>query len=183
VVYALASGQVMALAAPLMLFGIYRRVRRNVSRQKVVPWRLLLRGVFLTLALGLLTFGVGFDVQLSAAALAGVIVGFALALVGLRHTTFEVTHDDHYYTPNRILGLAISAIFISRIVYRMIVLYPALEVAQQGGQALSPAMFAAGSRSPLTLALFGLVVGYYASYCIGVWLTSRRLKTAPLTAS
>jgi hypothetical protein len=173
----------LALAAPLMLFGIYRRVRRNVSRQKVMPWRLLLRSLFLTLALGLLTFGAGFDLQLCAAALAGVIAGFSLALVGLRHTTFEIAGDDHYYTPNRILGLAISAIFISRIVYRMIVLYPALEIARQGGQAVSPAMFAAGSRSPLTLALFGLVVGYYVSYCIGVWLTSRRLNAVPPTDS
>ena len=168
----------LALAAPVMLYGFYRRIHRNIARQKVQAWRLLLRsGVLMTLLVALLLWP-SFDPAMAAATLGGVIIGAPLALLGLRHTRFEMTTDGHYFTPNRILGVAISMLFIGRIIYRMIVLSPMIDAAQRNGTALSPLAFAAGTRSPLTLALLGVVIGYFTTYCLGVLLTSRRLPVA-----
>ena len=173
----------LAVAAPIMLYGFYRRIHRNIARQKVQAGRLLLRSSALMLLFAALLLWPSFDPAMAAATLGGVVIGAPLALFGLRHTRFEVMPDGHYFTPNRILGVAISMLFIGRIVYRMIVLYPMLETQQKAGQAASPLMFAGGPRSTLTLALLGLVIGYFTTYCLGVLLTARRLEAAPPPAA
>lgn len=169
----------MAVVAPLMAWGLYRRIHRNLARQKVVAWRLLLRSAVLATLLVALLLWPAFDPRMAASLAGGVLLGAPLALLGLRHTRFEVTPQGPYFTPNRILGVVISTLFVGRMLYRMIVLSP--DLLAVGGSAASPALLAAASRTPLTLALLGLVIGYFITYCMGVLRTSRRLPPpAPL---
>jgi len=104
-----------------------------------------------------------------------VIIGGLFALLGLRHTRFEQMPDGHYFTPNAILGVAVSMLFIGRMIYRIIVLYPTLAAAQQSDTAITAQMLNAGPRSALTIALLGVVIGYFTIYCLGVLRTSRRM--------
>ncbi|MDR3417665.1 MAG: hypothetical protein P4L83_15920 [Nevskia sp.] len=98
-----------------------------------------------------------------------------MALLSLRHTRFETREAQRYYIPNLYIGLAVSALFVARIAYRFAVIYPKLN---QAGASQDPRAVLAslGSAQTLpTLALLGVVLGYYASYYGGVLLLSRRL--------
>jgi len=154
-----------ALLIPLILFALYRRFRRNFGRQPVRRKRLMVRIVALTLA----GFGVASSViatpEFLGAAGGGLAAGIILALVGLRHTRFEATTEGEYYTPNVYIGIILSALLLGRLAYRLVVIAPAVHAAAQ----TSPGNpFASFQRSPLTLALFALLIGYYLSYSIGV---------------
>lgn len=145
---------------PLIVWRTYSRIRRNIGRQplsKVRPWITL--GVF-----PLLTVLLGWSAHARPAllwALAGGIAGgLVLAVYGLRHTKFEVTPQGLFYTPNAHIGIALSLLFVGRVIYRMVVLYSMDPLAPQ-----SAGDFAA---SPMTLGIFGLLAGYYVAYAIGL---------------
>jgi hypothetical protein len=157
-----------------VLLAIYRRVRRNVGRQPVQPLRMRSRMVVLSIVGALITFGAMRDMNLLGAMLAGIAGGAALGWFGLQHTKFEKTAQGDFYTPHTWIGVAVSLLLLGRIAYRLIVIYPSLHAAAQADQ--NP--FAAFQRSPLTLAIFGVLVGYYVFYYAGVLRAS---KIAPLT--
>lgn len=168
----------LAIAVPLMGWGMYRRVHRNIARQKITAWRLLMRSAVLSILFVVLLLWPAFDPLMAASQAAGVVIGALFALLGLRHTRFEQMPDGHYYRPNPILGVAVSMLFIGRMIYRMIVLYPALAAAQKADSPITSQMLNAGPRSALTIALLGVVIGYFTTYCLGVLRTSRRMISA-----
>jgi hypothetical protein len=91
---------------------------------------------------------------------AGLLLGSVLARYGLRRTWFEPTPKGLYYTPNAHLGIALSLLFVARVLFRLVEVYVIEPTA-----AHSASDFA---RSPLTLAVFGLLAGYYIAYAIGL---------------
>jgi hypothetical protein len=98
------------------------------------------------------------------AGVAGLLAGAAFAAWGIRLTRFDVMPGGVFYTPNAYLGGALAAVLVGRVVYRFVVLYPALATAHaETGSAL-----AGYTRSPLTFGLFALVIGYYIVYCAGL---------------
>lgn len=147
-----------------VLLMIARRVRRNVGRQPVRPGPMQLRiGLFSIVGVVLALRAVS-NVTLLGALLAGAAAGTALAWYGLQHTRFEKTAEGNFYTPHAYIGLAVSVLLIARLAYRFAVVYPSMHAAAQADQNL----FTAYQRSPLTLALFGVLVGYYIIYYAGV---------------
>jgi len=104
----------------------------------------------------------------------GIAAGVALAWLGLRHTKFESGPDGNFYTPHAYIGLLVSTLLVGRLAYRFVVMGPALQ--QVAPPDTSP--FAAYQSSPLTLALFGAVVGYYVAYYSGVLAHSRARNTS-----
>lgn len=166
----------LAVAVPVMGWGMYRRVHRNIARQKIIPWRLQLRIGILCTIFTLLFFFPAFDPLLAAAQAAGAVGGGLLAWQGLHLTRFDTTQDGCYYKPNPVLGVAVSMLFVGRMIYRFIVLYPTLSSAQKAGQPITSSMLNAGPRSALTIATFGLAMGYFAVYCLGVLHRSRPLR-------
>jgi hypothetical protein len=88
-------------------------------------------------------------------------------------THFSADSTQRYYTPNTWLGLAITAVFIGRIAYRFLVLAPVANGEPALTSRMTPQMILMGSQSGLTVALFGLVAGYYVAYYAGVLLRSR----------
>ena len=148
-----------AIAVPLVAWRVYARFRRAVGRQrlsKVRPWITL---TLFPLICALLVAG-SFAHPLNLALLAAGLVGGALlAQYGLRSTRFEaIAGVGFFYTPNAPLGIALGVLFLGRILYRVIELR---EIAP-GGTAPDFA------RSPVTLAIFGLLAGYYIAYAIGL---------------
>jgi hypothetical protein len=159
-----------------MAWGMYRRVHRNIARQKIRAWRLIMRSTVLGILCVVLLMWPSFDPLMAVAEIAGVVAGALFAMLGLRHTRFEQVPDGHYFTPNAILGVAISMLFIGRMIYRIIVLYPTLAAAQQADAPITSQMLNAGPRSALTIALLGVVIGYFTTYCLGVLRTSRQMS-------
>lgn len=170
---------VLAYAAPLLAFSAYRRVRRNIGRQPYRPLRLWIRsGVIALIFLALLRWP-AFDPQLALAMTAGATAGLLLARLGVRLTRFETLPSGRFYTPNTVLGIGLSLLFLARIGYRLVVVLPALQQASEtgGGAALRSAL--SGSRSALTMALLGLVLGYFFAYCLGLLRRGRQPDTLP----
>jgi hypothetical protein len=154
----------------LIAWRLYARMRRVIGRQRlsaVRPWITVI--VFPLL---LLIFLVGALVQpVSAAALAlGAVIGIGLGRYGTRLTKFEATPAGLFYTPNAHLGIALSLLLLPRIAYR----FMRLHMNGQGFDLQSMQM----NSSPLTLAIFGTLAGYYATYAVGLlrWRASVRPK-------
>ena len=149
-----------------MLWGIYRRVRRNIGRQKLQPRRILFSIVIFSLisalfiALSLqqmhLLLGIG----------GGLAIGVILGFTGLRLTRFETNDEGHFYRPNTHIGVALSLLFAGRMLYRLWVFRDA---ATASGH---PPPF----QSPLTFFIFGLIAGYYIVYYIGLFVHTHDKK-------
>jgi len=146
--------------AALIGWRLYSRVRRMVVRQrlsKVRPWLTL---CLFPLLVAVLLVGSVAHRYVAFALMAGVAAGAALGVYGLRLTKFEQTPTGLFYTPNVHLGIALSALFIARIGYRVVQLYVLPRSLQEGS--------AAFARSPLTLLIFGTLAGYYVAYAVGL---------------
>ncbi|MGA8277870.1 MAG: DUF1453 domain-containing protein [Rhodanobacteraceae bacterium] len=169
------------LVVPLILFAIYRRVRRNFGRQPVRPGRMKTR-IVLFAVIGLLVLLPAFlSPRLAGAAAIGLLAGAFLAVAGLHLTHFETDPDGHrWYTPHGYIGVAISLVLLGRLLYRFLVIYPTLQAGARAGGAYP---IAAYQRSPLTLALLAAVVAYYVVYLVGVLLRSARTSTSPTIGS
>ena len=145
---------------PLLAWRVYARFRRMVGRQRlssIRPWVTL--AIFPTLVL-LLGFAAYSHPERLWWLAAGLSLGSLLGVFGLRKTQFEPTPQGLFYTPNVHLGIALSLLFVARILYRVVQVY-AFEPAVPHGMG----DFA---RSPLTLAVFGLLAGYYIAYAVGL---------------
>lgn len=104
---------------------------------------------------------------------AGVLAGGWLGVLGIKLTRFEQVGKDYYFTQHRYLGLAITMLFIARLLYRGMEIYlnTRLDVP------VPPPPF---GQSPLTMAAYGMVTGYYAAYAWG--LLRWRQRNKPLDA-
>jgi hypothetical protein len=157
---------VFAVLVPLVAWRIYKRIRRNIGRQRSRLWRHWAGTVLCPLLLALIALGAMRSVDAELALAGGIIAGVALAAWGLRLTRFEREGGGFFYTPNPYLGVGLSLLLVGRIVYRFFELY------QLHGHfdAAAPDL----GRSPLTLAMVGLVFGYYAIYSLGLLRWRRR---------
>jgi hypothetical protein len=86
----------------------------------------------------------------------------------VRLTRFETTDEGHFYTPNTHIGIGLSVLFAGRIAYRFIVL----------GDVATAQNPAPPFQSPLTFFIFGLTVGYYIVYQIGLFVHTHDKKPA-----
>jgi hypothetical protein len=158
------------IVLPIIGWRLYRRVRSSIGRQtlsKVRPWITLAVFPLILLLIGY----AGLAHPLSLLWLAGgVAIGVALGIYGLSKTVFENTPEGMFYTPNAHLGIALSVLFTARVFYRMFELYTL-----DPGMSPAPTDFA---RSPLTMAIFGLLAGYYVTYAFGLvrWRFSVRVE-------
>lgn len=160
--------------AVLVVWRLYARVRKMVGRQRLSLLRLWMTVFFFPLSLIAILIA-GFAHPLNDLALAGgVVIGTGLAVLGHRLTRFERTGQGWFYTPNAHLGIALSLLLIARIAYRTVPLLLAGE-----STAMTPQDF---TRSPLTLLIFGTLVGYYVTYAIGL-LRWRHAAPPDATAS
>lgn len=159
------------LAVPVLLWRFYRRFRRNVGRQVFHPARMI---TFIC-AVSLLVAVLGFFSRYQSAAVlglaAGVVLGAVVAVVGLKLTTFGTDKRGKFYIPNAYLGVLLTLLLATRLIYRYVVLY-------HGSSGF------ASSRThvtPLTLAVLGLTFGYYVIYYSGILLhfKGKALNEAP----
>ena len=170
------SGNLAPTAAvtAVVAFGIYRRVRRSIGPQPLSAGRQIFRMALF--ALVCVTLAVLHPLQPRAEAYmaGGLILGGAMGWFALRHTEFSATPQGYFYTPHLYIGIAVTALFVGRMLYRMATLYA---IANAGGAA-SDAM-ARPEGNALTLGILFLTASYYFVYCTGLlrWLRGARQST------
>jgi hypothetical protein len=158
------------LFAALVVWGILRRLRRTFGRQPVQVGRIWLRIGMLTLAGGLvIATSAARNAEALEALIAGLACGAALAYLGLRHTKFEVTPEGRFYTPHTYIGLVVTALFLGRLLYRFFYLSYGPNAVVGANQNLA----ATYQKSPLTLGVFAVLVGYYVLFYAGVLVRTR----------
>jgi hypothetical protein len=165
------------LIAALAVFIIYRRFRRSFGQQQLLPVRMQVRIVVLLIA-GCLLLPVAWrSTEFLSAVLAGVAAGVALALWGAARTRFLNIDHRLYYVPHTYTGIAVSLLFLGRFVYRFVQIYAGARAVSAAGLDSSNPAFASASmlRSPLTVGLFFVVVGYYVCYYSVVLWKSKRV--------
>lgn len=154
--------------APLIVWRLYARTRRNFGRQPIQPKRMWIRvGLFSAVTLLVATQGL-LHARLAAGLAAGLGGGLLLGMLALKLTRFEIDGQSDCYFPNPWIGMGLTALFIGRLLYRFAVLYPQMTQ-------VAPSTHAAWQRSPLTLAILGLLLGYYIAYYTGLLLHHRRV--------
>jgi hypothetical protein len=148
----------------LVAWRLYSRMRRMVGRQRLSPLRPWLTVALFPLLAALVLFGTlaapGANPLVAAGLCGGVVAGIALGLYGTRLTRFEATPAGLFYTPNAHLGIALSLLLVARLGYRFLMPY-------LSGQPVDMRQMQLHS-SPLTLAIFGMLAGYYVTYAIGL---------------
>ena len=151
------------LLVGLFVWSIYRRVRRNIGRQKLHPSRAVTSIAILSLVSVLI---VGTSLQNTHLLLGfggGLLLGALLGFVGLRLTRFETTEAGRFYTPNTPVGVVLSLVLVGRMAYRYMVLRNVSTATNH-----PPPM-----QSPLTFFIIGLTAGYYFVYQAGLFIHSR----------
>lgn len=93
-------------------------------------------------------------------------------MYALSRTVFEREQGEGFYTANKWISLALLALVVGRLIARFVALRSALSQPnpEQATETLQ--------RSPLTLGIFFLMVGYYLVYYIGVMKRGRDLLRA-----
>jgi len=164
--------------APLIVWRLYARTRRSFGRQPIRPKRMWTRVGFLSVVTVLVATQGLIDPRLATGLSAGLIGGVALGLLALKLTRFEIDGRNDCYFPNLWIGMGLTALFLGRLLYRFMVLYPQMSHGATGG-------YAAYQRSPLTMAMLGLLLGYYIAYYAGLLLHHRRalatIQSKPLS--
>jgi hypothetical protein len=155
----------------LMVWGVYRRVRRNIGQQPLRPARIIVSLVVLSLVSALLVFvSLPFPKMLMGIG-GGMLLGGALGFLGLRLTKFETTEQGHFYTPNTHIGIALSVLLIGRMLYRWWMFRDAATAAPMDQSQLF--------QSPLTYFILGLTLGYYFVYRIGLFVHTHDKRQLP----
>jgi hypothetical protein len=157
---------------PLALWRVYARIRRTIGRQRSRAWRHWCGVVFFPLIALMLTFAAFSSALAEAALWCGFAGGAVLALRALRLTRFERTAEGFFFTPNAYIGVALSLLLASRVLYRVAQLYG-------GGGAAARQTHTDFAAAPLTLLILGLVAGYYTVYGAGLLRWRRAALAAP----
>ncbi len=164
---------------------IYRRLRRSFGRQPLNPIRMWLR-VGILLVLGVTLLPLALKQQFLLAVAAGLAAGTALAFWGAQRTRFASADGRLYFVPHTYTGVVVSLLFVGRFVYRFVQVYSMSRADGTAGMTMGGADSAFASpamvRSPLTVGLIFVLIGYYVAYYGWLLLKSRRLRPEDLEA-
>lgn len=168
---------VPTLLVPLIAWRLYARVRNTFGKQAIQPNRIIVRLAILA-AVGTAMLLVAFhSMSVFAGAVGGLLIGSALAVLGLRLTKWHNEPDGLHYEPNPYLGIGLTMLLVGRIIYRFMAVVPAA----QAPLAANADPFATLHQNPFTLGVVMLTIGYYLVYSGGVLWEARRRAGAPAT--
>jgi hypothetical protein len=173
------------LFAALVIFAIYRRFRRNFGRQPLRPARMKIRIALLAfVGASLAPAALRSGAFLSTMAI-GAVCGAALGVWGAQRTRFVTVAQRLHYVPHTYTGIAVSLLFLGRLVYRLVQVYwsPHASPTAPGfdpAAGMSPASMV---QSPLTLGLFFVLAGYYICYYALVLWKSKHIEPQDIEAA
>lgn len=157
------------LIAAIVLWALYRRARRSFGRQRVREGLMWIRVVVLSAAAVFIGVAIAGDADILGTLLAGIAGGAVLGYIALRYTKLEVSPEGRFYTPHTYIGLAVTALFVGRVLYRFLGIYNGALPMAAPDQNLAVVY----EHSPFTVAVIGGLVGYYVLYYVGVMVRTR----------
>lgn len=157
---------------PVVAFAVWRRVRRQFGPQPIQRKRMMARIAMFIVLGALIASLVMHSISLLVGLAGGLAAGVVLGLLGLRLSRFELDPvKGDCYVPHPYIGALVTALFLIRLLWRFSMLSPQLHDPAAAFPIQGPAM----GQSPLTLALFGVFVGYYTCYFAGLLIHHQRL--------
>ena len=160
------------LIGGLILFFLYRRVRRLFGRQEFHHRRLIFRVVMFA-AIVLLIIPVA--ILSGPLSMMGAVLGAGLGFLALRRTRFEVEESRVFYTPNTLMSSLVISLFLGRLAYRLITMGGRItEVRESGTGGLD--LLGGPQPGSLTLLVLFVLLGYYLFYYTGVLVRGNRLE-------
>jgi len=172
------------LLAVLVVYAIYRRFRRSFGRQALRPARMMLRIALLSVVACVLAPMALRSGQFLAAVFIGAALGIGLGVWGAQRTRFQMVGAQLHYVPHTYTGIAVSLLFLGRLVFRLSQAYSGLHAAHAtaagAAQGYAPASML---RSPLTVGIFFVLVGYYVYFYSWLLWKSKRLNPGDIEAA
>ena len=168
------------LIAALVVWVIYRRVRRNFGRQLLRPRRMMVRIALLAVIGCLLAPLAARSSAMLAAVAGGLVAGVALGLWGAERTRFLDQDGQRYFLPHTYTGLAVTLLVLGRFAFRMtqVVGGPHAAAGVAGGR---PGGFSdALVRTPLSVTVLFVLIGYYVCFYARVLQKSKHPTPADL---
>ena len=172
------------LVAALVVFAVYRRLRRSFGRQLLRPARMTVRIALLVVVACVLLPMAFRSAEFLTAELLGAALGMSLAVWGARRTRFLMTGGRLHYVPHTYAGIAVSLLFLGRLAFRLVQGYTGMHApgaahaeaanAAYPSQAFGPGMV----KSPLTVGILFVLVGYYVCFYSWVLWKSKHLEAA-----
>jgi hypothetical protein len=165
----------LALAAIIALvpLALVQRYRIGTARQRARGWLatlnlggLALSGIVLVTSAALTTIWVPWTLTYT---VMGLATGALLGIVGLWLTRWEPSRDALFYTPNRLLVMAVMLVVAARLLYGVWTGWQRWRAGMEG------ASWVVGSGVAGSMAAGAVVIGYYLLYWIGVRRRARRL--------
>lgn len=145
----------------LVLFSVYRRVRRNIGFQKFHPKQMWTRTIlFVVLGLLILVAGYGHPIVYVSDAV-GLVLGIALAVAAMYTTKFEQRGADWYYRASGWISGIVLAIFFIRLLYRFVMVY---DMAKLHGANRAHFQTSTYVTDPWTAGAIFVLFAYYACY-------------------
>ncbi|GLQ48308.1 hypothetical protein GCM10007862_33590 [Dyella lipolytica] len=158
---------------PVLAFAVWRRVRSQFGPQPIRRNKMIARIAIFAVLGGVIAFASMHDMRLLTGLGGGLIAGAGLGLLGLRLSRFQLDPvKGDCYVPNAYIGGLVTVLFLGRLFWRFAMLSPQL---QDPTGATPPVHGPEFGQSPLTLALFGVFVGYYICYFTGLLIHHQRI--------
>jgi hypothetical protein len=155
------SPSVPILVGALFVWAVYRRIRRNIGRQRLRLRRIIPSLTIVSLT-GFLLVALFFqETNLMLGFVSGMVLGCIAGVFGLKLTKFDTTDEGHFYIPNTRIGVALSLLLTGRLLYKFIKNRKEFDLSEHS---MPPV------QSPLTFFIIGLTVGYYVVYYIGLFV-------------
>ena len=154
------------IIAALIMFSIFRRVRRNIGWQHLNPGPMKVRtAIFLVIGVIFLAMG-AFHLGSLISDVVGILIGIILAYYSAVITRFEQRDRLWYYRQNTWVGGLVIAAFLGRIIYRIYEIYTlvkstGLPGGKIGGLRNMGYDFGNSWTSGLMLIMFAYYTGYY----------------------
>lgn len=160
----------------LVLFGLYRRVRRTVGFQNLVRGRLITRVViFSILAVVIVAAGATNPIAYVADAV-GLVMGGIIAYISAHTTKFEMRNGRWGYLQHLWVGIGLIILFIGRLAFRFIEISHDFGKIHQQHAAGQNQMASQSFSDPWTSGIFMLLVAYYIGYFVFLLRKVRKLE-------
>ncbi len=158
----------IVIIAALVLFSMYRRIRRTVTFQPLRPKRLIVRMVLLAFVGVLYVIGLVQTPTHLLFALLGLVLGGGLVYFAMKTTRFEQRPKGWFYRPNAWIGSLLIVLFIGRMAYRVYEVSKQVQtqiaIKSSTQATVQPGMYS--TSDPLTAIVLFTLIAYYVRYSI-----------------
>jgi hypothetical protein len=169
---------IIALA---IMFGVYRRIRRNIGFQPLKPSRLRVRAfIFIIIGILLLVATIAHPIAYVSDAI-GIALGLLLGYFAIQNTQFEQRGQSWAYRPKGWIGGVVICLFLARLVYGFYRDFEVIGNASATAGATSPFSSSYFGGDPWTEGIIFILFAYYPCYFLFLAYKARHLDGDRLT--